>query len=119
MSQQEAAYRAYVQGINYLKSAELERAKSYFELSIDLEPHYKAHHRLAKIYASLGDEEQEGRHLALALALCNRNDGIAVDFAAWLARTRQLAGARTILQSTLRRNASCTPAKQLLDSLSE
>ena len=117
MNQQERSYRAYVQGLKHLKNADLERARACFELSIDFAPHFKAHHRLAQIHAALGNEEQEGRHLALGLALCNRNDKIAVDFAAWLARTRQLAGARTILHSTLRRNANYTPAKRLLDSL--
>jgi Flp pilus assembly protein TadD len=112
-------YRLYELAVEALEKGNEEEALGLFRRSLDLEPHFKTHHRIALILQRRGRSTEAGEHLVAAYSLNARNDRLACDYANWLITTGQAQRARKVVETILSRNKTYGPARALVAILAE
>jgi len=108
------AFELYALGVAAATDGDHDLAITYFNRSLDVQPHFKTHHALARSLEARGAHVEAFRNYERAYHLSSRNDRAAVDYARCLLARSEKAVAAAILEAVLQRNSTYGPAMTLL-----
>ena len=107
----------YYMGIEYLDRKDYRKAIEYFELSNDIEQHFKTYERLFQCYIKISDTDNAFECIQKSYTLNPKNDKTAFEYAEICIKTGNYTLAENILTEILVRNPEYKKAEKLLLSL--
>ena len=109
----EDSYYYYCLGEDSVEKGNLEEAETYYIKSLELDEHFKTHHKLSLLYRNFDKSDKAEHHLEQAFLLNPKNDKIALEYSEMIAQKDRHLEALKILESILKRNNTYGPAIKL------